>query len=412
MIRYEKRQLSNGMRVIVSPSPLTSVATFNILYTVGAKNEKAERTGFAHLLEHLMFSGSANISDFDYHVQKVGGDSNAFTTNDFTNYYISLPADNIETAFWLESDRLLSPAFTQERLDVQKKVVVEEFYQHYLNKPFGDQMHYARSLAYKVHPYRWPTIGLEPQHILDATLDEVEKFFYGHYTPSSAILSIVGNVEPERMFDMAEKWFGGIKRDQTKEEIAQEPEQVEERRETIVKDVPENRVMKIFHTSGRAHRDFYLGDILTDILADGDSCCFNQNIIKGTKSMTEVNSYISGSVDPGVLILSGTLSEGTSTEQAEAELMKEVERIAEEGPTEYEMQKAINRTLSGQMIGETSAMQIANVMCIDEAIGDCGQINTDIDKYMSITIDEVRDFAKRTFRRENCSTLLYLKEEK
>lgn len=299
MIDFKRHTLSNGMRIVVHRDPFAPIATFNLLYDVGARHENPSRTGFAHLFEHLMFSGSAHVTDFDTQVQRVGGDSNAFTTNDITNFYITLPADNIETAFWLDSDRMLSPILTQEALDVQKKVVVEEFRQRYLSRPYGDLYHILRDLCYKVHPYRWPTIGLEPQHILDATLDEVRSFFFSHYIPRHAVLAISGCIDPEKMFAMAERWFGDIERDAPDIVPPAEPEQTVARYLEHRADVPTDRICLAFHMCGRLGPDYHLSDIATDILSDGESTRLTQHLVHDQRLCTDVNAFILGSYDPG-----------------------------------------------------------------------------------------------------------------
>lgn len=411
MINFARHTLSNGLRVVVHREPLAPIATFNILYSVGARNESPERTGFAHLFEHLMFGGSVNVQDFDTQVQRVGGDSNAFTTNDLTNFFITLPVDNLETAFWLESDRMLQPAFSQEGLDVQKKVVVEEFRQRYLNRPYGDFFHLLRGLSYKVHPYRWPTIGIEPQHILDATLDDVRNFFYQHYIPRRAIITVSGNVDPERVFALAEKWFGEIRRDAPDVQPPVEPEQTEARRLVHHADVPADRVAIAFHTCGRLHPEFPLSDLTTDILSDGESSRLIQRLVHDTHLCTDANAYVLGSVDPGLMIFTATAADGVDIDSVEKALWSEIESLASAGPSEHEVDKSRNRLEASAVMAETSAQYIAQSLARCEMYGDANMINTDVRAYDGIAPADIAGYVARTCVRENSSTLLYLRNK-
>ncbi len=409
MISFRKHTLSNGLRVIVCPSPLTSVAVFNMFYRVGARAENENRTGFAHLFEHLMFGGSANVNDFDYEVGRVGGDNNAYTTNDFTNYYMTMPADNIETAFWLESDRLLAPTLSHQTLDVQRKVVVEEFTQNYLNRPYGDITHHARDLAYKVHPYRWPTIGLRPQHILDASLQEVRDFFFANYTPDNAVLSVVGNVDADHIFALAEKWFADINRTAVGINPPAEPLQTEARRKVVYASVPSDKIEIMYHVGSRFSSEFYLADVMTDILADGESCRFVQDFVRGSRTCVNVDAHTTGAVDPGLLTLSATLADGVKPEDVEAKLLEHIHRFATDGPTPHEMQKVFNRIESSAVMSEISAQNIAERICFYEAFGGNAElINSEIETYRSITADQLKDFARNICRPENSNTLFYL----
>ena len=407
MIEIAKAKLSNGLRVIVHPSPYSSMATFNMLYTVGARDEDARRTGFAHLFEHLMFGGSVNIPDFDTHVQMAGGDSNAFTNNDYTNYHITLPSHSIETAFWLESDRLLSPAFSPNGLEVQRKVVVEEFYQRYLNCPYGDIAHIIRAMAYKVHPYRWPTIGLEPQHILDATLQEVKDFFFAHYAPQNAVLAIAGNVRPDEMFKMAEKWFGPIERQNVRKPIPQEPEQTEARRKEVEADVPTDRLYLAFHIGGRKSDSYRLGDMTTDVLSDGYSSRLVQSLVKGKRCCTDVNAYVNGALDPGLMFVTADIAEGFKPEQVEEMLWEELDRLASDGLSDYEMTKVRNRQEADNIISETSTQTKAERLAFFEMLGDANGINDEAHEYDNITSDDIREFVRKTCTKSNSSTLVY-----
>ena len=407
VIDIKRKTLKNGLRVVVHEDPLAPIATFNMLYRVGSRNESPERNGFAHLFEHLMFGGSKHIPDFDDQMQRVGGDSNAFTNTDFTNYYISLPADNIETAFWLDSDRLLCPAFSQEALDVQKKVVVEEFRQRYMNKPYGNYQHLFRDLFYKVHPYRWPTIGLKVEHILEASLPEVEAFFYAHYVPRNAVISIVGNVQAECMFDYAEKWFGEIDRDAPEVTPPAEPEQKEPRLLVYEADVPATRVSVAFHSCCRSDPEFHKGDLLTDILADGASSRLIQRLVKDKQTCTDANAYVIGSLDPGALVLTATVAEGVDPQTVIDQLWDEAEDIMNAEPSEYEIRKARNRQEAIYVVNQTSASSLAQLLATYEMYGDANMINTDYLAYDGISAADISAYARKVFTRQNSSTLIY-----
>ncbi len=407
MIDIKRKTLSNGLRVVVHEDPLAPIATFNVLYQVGARNESPERTGFAHLFEHLMFGGSEHVHDFDSQVQRVGGDSNAFTTNDFTNYYITLPADNIETAFWLDSDRLCCPTFTQHALDVQKMVVVEEFRQRYLNRPYGDEQHLFRDLVYKVHPYRWPTIGLKVEHILDASLAEVEAFFYANYIPRHAVISIVGNVDAERMFDLAEKWFGEIERDAPDVVPPEEPVQTEARMLDHSAKVPASHVSIAFHTGRRTDSDFYYGDLLTDILADGASSRLTLNLVKGSQTCTDANAFVMGSLDPGALVFSANVANGVEPEHVLAQLWAEIDKMREENPSDYEMKKARNRQEAAYILNLMGAQSLAQALATYEVYGNANLINKEYNAYEGISAEDISAYARKVFTRENSSTFIY-----
>lgn len=407
MIEFKRKTLSNGLRIIVLEDPFSPIATFNMLYKVGARNEVPERTGFAHLFEHLMFGGSEHIENIDNELQRVGGSCNAFTTNDFTNYYMTLPADNIETAFWLESDRMLCPAFTQEKLDIQKNVVVEEFRQRYINQPYGDYQHLFRDLVYKVHPYRWPTIGLKIEHIQDATLAEVEAFFNQNYLPRRAVLTIVGNVKAEQMFYYAEKWFGEIQRDAPDMEPPAEPDQTEPRFLDFTADVPASRAAIAFRSCERLHPDFHKGDYLTDILAAGASSRLAQHLIKDQHICTDVNAYVMGSLDPGCVVLTGIAADGVEPEKVIEQLWAEADDLAANEPTVQEMTKTRNCQEADYIFGQASAIAMARQLAMYEQYGNADMINTDLQAYSQITADDVSAYARKVFNRNSSSTFIY-----
>ncbi|NPA69054.1 MAG: insulinase family protein [Chlorobi bacterium] len=408
MIKFEKFTLNNGLKVIFHQDKDTPIAAVNVLYNVGAKDEDPDKTGFAHLFEHLMFGGSINIPNYDKPLQEAGGSSNAFTNNDITNYYETLPKDNLETALWLESDRMLSLAFTEKSLEVQRKVVIEEFKQNYLNKPYGDFWLLMRPLAYKVHPYKWATIGKEISHIENATMQDVKKFFYEHYAPNNAILSIAGNFELNYIKDTVEKWFGDIeKRNIKKRNIPAEPEQTEARTLTVERNVPVDAWYKTYHMCGRLHPDFYAADLLSDILSNGESSRLFQNLIKKNPVFSTLDAYISGSIDPGLFIFSGKPSEDTDVKEAEQLVMKETENLIKNGIFERELQKVKNKIESRFIFSETDILNKAADSAFYELLGDANYINEETVKYAKVNSEHILDVAKRIFRPENGNTLYY-----
>ncbi len=408
MIKFEKFTLKNGLRVIFHQDKDTPVAAVNILYNVGAKDENPNKTGFAHLFEHLMFGGSVNIPEYDKPLQEAGGSSNAFTNNDFTNYYETLPKDNIETALWLESDRMLSLAFTEKSLEVQRKVVIEEFKQNYLNKPYGDFWLLMRSLAFKVHPYQWATIGKEISHIENAAMQDVKDFFFKHYAPNNAVLSIGGDFEFAYVKDIVEKWFGDIeKREIPLRNILPEPEQKEARKLTVERNVPVDAWYQTYHMCGRTHPDFYAADLLSDILSNGESSRLFQNLIKKNPVFSTLDAYISGSIDPGLFVFSGKPSEGVSPEECENAVFKEIQQILKNGISERELQKVKNKIESRFVFSETDVLNKAMDLAFYELLGDADLLNSEIKKYNNVSIENVLNTAKRIFRYSNSNTLYY-----
>ncbi len=412
MIQFEKFTLTNGLKVIVHKDISTPIVAFNVLYNVGARDEDEDHTGFAHLFEHLMFGGSVNIPNFDEPLQKVGGENNAFTSNDITNYYITLPKENLETAFWLESDRMLSLAFTEKSLEVQRQVVIEEFKQNYLNQPYGDVWLLLRPLAYQVHPYKWATIGKEISHIENATMQEVKDFFNTYYTPNNAILSIAGNIELDEIKQLTEKWFGGISSgNNNNRNLAKEPFQKEARRLEVKRKVPANAIYKAYKMCSKTHPDFYATDLLTDILSLGNSSKLYISLIKEQKLFSNINAYVLGSFDDGLLIISGHISENTSFNDAENGIINEVEKIKKLAVTPRELEKVKNKVESMQAFSETSVLNKAMNLAINELLGDANKVNTDIEAYRKVTTEDIRRLANEIFKESNCSTLIYAKEE-
>jgi len=408
MIQFREHTLENGLRLLVHEDASTPMAVVNVLYDVGARDEDPSKTGFAHLFEHLMFGGSINIPSYDEPLQLAGGENNAFTTNDLTNYYCQLPADNIETAFWLESDRMLSLAFSKKSLDVQRKVVCEEFKEHYINKPYGDVWHTMRPMAYQVHPYRWMTIGAELKHIEEATLPDVKAFFQKHYNPSNAILVVAGNVSFERVMALAEKWFGPIPAgEKYVRQLPVEPAQTEARSKEVHADVPLDALYKCWHMCSRTDSRYYTTDIITDLLSGGGSSRLYQRLVKEEKLFSNIDCYHFGSTDPGLLTISGKLVKGVDMKTAEAVLQEELEKICTEAVPETELQKIKNKAESAMAFEDMSLMNRASNLAMYALLGDPNMINTELGQYQQVTAEQVLAESKRIFRAENSSTLYY-----
>ncbi len=412
MISFSKFTLPNGLRVIVHEDRTTPLVVADVLYDVGARDEDPERTGFAHLFEHLMFGGSINIPDYDEPLQIAGGDNNAFTTNDLTNYYCRLPAGNIETALWLESDRMLSLAFGEKSLDVQKKVVSEEFKEHYINQPYGDAWHKLREVAYKVHPYRWMTIGKELSHVESAQLQDVKDFFHKHYNPANAILTVAGNINEEKVRTLAEKWFGDIPSGKKYERwIPAEPPQSEARMLEVHADVPLDALYKCWHGYARTDKRYYAMDLITDILGSGKSSRLYQSLVKEQKLFSNISCYHTGSVDPGLVAIEGKLVKGVTIEEGDAAVQKVIGEMLENILSEDELQKVKNRIESMLAFEDVSLMNRANSLAIYELLGDANLINTEWDFYNAVTSEVILNTAREMFREENSSTLYYRKNQ-
>jgi predicted Zn-dependent peptidase len=411
MIQFEKFTLANGLRVIVHQDLSTPMAVMNILYDVGARDEDPERTGFAHLFEHLMFGGSVNIPDYDEPLQMAGGENNAYTTNDLTNYYIQLPAENLETAFWLESDRMLSLAFGEKSLETQRKVVCEEFKEHYLTKPYGDVWHKMRELAYKKHPYRWMTIGKELSHIENAKLDDVKQFFFKHYRPVNAIMVVAGNVTTERVKELAEKWFGDIPSgEKYKRNLPQEAPQNEERKIEIKAKVPLDALYKTWHIYPRLDRRYYVTDLLADILSGGGSSRLYQSLVKEKQLFSNIECYHFGSSDNGLLAIDGKLVKGVKIEEAEKAVEAELDKMKNELVPESELQKVKNKTESLTAFEDMSVMSRAESLAYYELLGDASWMNFELEKYGTVTTEDILQESRNIFRKENSNTIYYLSD--
>ena len=409
MIQIEKFILSNGLRVVVHEDHSTPMAVVNVMYDVGARDEDPGRTGFAHLFEHLMFGGSVNIKDFETPLQMAGGENNAYTSNDLTNYYISIPAENVETAFWLESDRMLSLAFSEKSLAVQRKVVCEEFKEHYINKPYGDVWFHLRELAYRVHPYRWMTIGKELSHIENAGLQDVKDFFFKHYRPVNAILVVAGPVSAGQVKALAEKWFGDIPSgEKYQRQLPEEPEQLESRFKEVRSNVPLDALYKCWHMDRRLDTGYYAADLITEVLGGGGSSRLYQQLVKEQKLFSHIECYHMGSVDAGILTIEGKLVKGVKMEAAEAALGKILDKLQQDGVTEKELQKVKNKTESAIAFEDMSIMARANSLAFYELLGDAALFNTDRERYAQLSREDMLSFSRKIFRKGNDTTLHYL----
>ena len=409
MIEFEKKKLANGLTVIVHEDHSTPLVALNILYKVGARNETEDKTGFAHLFEHLMFGGSVNIPDYDKPLQMAGGENNAFTNNDFTNYYLTIPSQNVETGFWLESDRMLSLAFTEKSLEVQRNVVVEEFKQRYLNQPYGDVWLLMRPLVYKVHPYKWATIGKELSHIENATLDDVKAFFKKHYHPSNAILSVTGNISVSKAMELAEKWFGPIPSVPSQLPVFPvEPLQMEARELHVEKNVPAGTIYKAWHCCSRSDEEFYATDLLSDVLSRGKSSRLYISLVKEKKIYTEIGAFMMGDLDKSMFVVEGRFSNGIDPKTAEMELNEELEKIKNSPVNEEELQKVKNKTESSLVFGEMNIANKALNLAYFEMLGNASLCNEQASLYNKVNAAEIMQIAKKILLPSNCSTLYYL----
>ena len=409
MIKFEKFTLENGLRVLVHEDKSTPMAVVNVLYDVGAKDESPEKTGFAHLFEHLMFGGSINIPVYDEPLQVAGGENNAYTTNDLTNYYCQLPAENIETAFWLESDRMISLAFSKKSLEVQRKVVCEEFKEHYINKPYGDVWHKLRTLVYTTHPYKWMTIGASLKHVEDATLADVKAFFKKHYNPANAILTVAGNIDVAQVKALAEKWFGPIPSgEKYNRNLPVEPKQTAARTLEVKADVPLDALYKCWHIYPRTDDRYYTADLITDILSGGGSSRLYQSLVKEQQLFSNIDCYHMGSTDAGLLVIEGKLVKGTDIKKAEAAINEELKKLQAVGITVAELEKVKNKTESALAFEDMSVMNRASSIAMYELLGDADLMNSELAKYQAVTAENILAETRIIFDENNCSTMYYM----
>jgi zinc protease len=411
-IKYERFELANGLRVLVHEDASTPMAIVNVLYDVGARDEDPKKTGFAHLFEHLMFGGSVNIEDFETPLQLAGGENNAYTTNDFTNYYIQLPAENIETAFWLESDRMLSLAFGEKSLEVQRKVVIEEFKEHYINKPYGDVWFKMRELVYQQHPYRWMTIGSELSHIEQVRLEDVKSFFFKYYRPVNAILVVAGKVTTQQVRELAEKWFGDIPSgEKYVRNLPQEPRQQEARRMEIKADVPIDALYKCYPMASRTETGYYIADLITEVLGGGASSRLYQALVKEKKLFSHIECHHTGSVDPGLVVIEGKLIKGVAMAAADAAVEEELNKLMSAPVTEKELTKVKNKTEAAIVFEDMSVMNRANSLAIYELLGDAEMMNTELEKYRAVSVEDMLATSRQLFDPRNSNTLYYYSEK-
>jgi predicted Zn-dependent peptidase len=413
MIDFKEFTLDNGLRVIVHEDHTSPMAVLNVLYDVGSRDEEEAHTGFAHLFEHLMFSGSKHIPIYDEPLQRVGGENNAFTSPDITNYYLSLPAQNIETGFWLESDRMLELAFSEHGLEVQRKVVVEEFKQNYLNQPYGDVWLKLRPLAYKEHPYKWATIGKEISHIEEATMDIVKSFFRKHYSPSNSILVVAGNVTFERAKELTEKWFGPIPAgERYTRNIPQEPKQTEPRVLETSSDVPLSAIYKAYHMPARTEADYHAVDLISDILGRGKSSRLYEKLVKEQKLFNSISASVSGSVERGLLMIQGKLNEGVDLQEANAAIEAVNQELMDQLVDEEELNKVKNQAETSIVFSEIELLNRAMNLAYSKLLGDANLINLEGEKVQAVTPQDILRCAKEVLDPNNCSTLLYKAEKK
>lgn len=407
-MKINRHILGNGLRLVHSQDESTQMVALNILYNVGARDEHPEHTGFAHLFEHLMFGGSVNIPDYDTPLQLAGGENNAWTNNDITNYYLTVPYQNVETAFWLESDRMLSLDFNERSLEVQRGVVMEEFKQRCLNQPYGDVSHLLRPLAYQTHPYQWPTIGKDLSHIANATLEEVKDFFFRFYAPNNAIIAVTGHISFEEAVRLTEKWFGPIpRREVPVRNLPVEQEQTEERRLVVERNVPLDALFMAFHMCDHLHPDYYAYDILSDILSNGRSSRLNQRLVQKKQLFSTIDAYISGTVDAGLFHIAGKPAAGVSLETAEKAVWDELELLKQEFVGEQELEKVKNKFESTQIFGNINYLNVATNLAWFELLGRAEDMETEVKRYRSVTVEQLQQVAQTAFRKENGVVLYY-----
>ena len=408
MISFQQFTLANGLKVLVHEDHTVQIAVLNILYNVGSRDEQPDKTGFAHLFEHLMFGGSANIPSYDEPLQKVGGENNAFTSTDITNYYLTVPATNLETGFWLESDRMLSLSFDPKVLEVQRKVVIEEFKQRYLSQPYGDVWLKLRPLAYHVHPYQWATIGKEISHIENATMDDVKDFFFAHYVPNNAVLVVAGNVTFDQVKKLSEKWFGPIPAGKkTERKLPIEPRQNQKRTLEVNAKVPANALYKTYHMPGRFHPDYYAVDLLSDVLSRGQSSRMYQQLVKEKEIFTSVSSFVMSTIDPGLFVVSGRVKEGIDLMRAEKEVDGILQKIMTEGASEEELEKVKNQAEASLEFGEVEVMNRAMNLAFATLSGDPDWVNQEAKLISSVTLQDIKRVAGEVLRDENSSVMYY-----
>lgn len=412
MIAFERIVLGNGLTVIIHEDFSTPMVAVNVVYNVGSKHEDPNHTGFAHLFEHLMFGGSKHIPDFDTPIQDAGGENNAFTNTDLTNFYEVLPAQNVETALWLESDRMLQLRFSKKSLNTQKKVVIEEFKETCLNEPYGDMWHHLSALCYTHHPYQWPTIGKHLDHIADATIDQVAVFFEQYYKPENAVVVLAGNITISKGFELVQKWFGDIpKGNFKKNSLEVEPVQSTPRQKILTQNVPHEAIYQGYHMGTRLSDSYYACDLLSDVLANGRSSRFYQKLYKEQQLFSTIDAFISGTTDPGLFIIEGKTMPSISIDQAKDAIRTELNILQNDKIPDRELTKLKNAVESSLTFSEVSALNKAISLAYFEVLGDANLINEEAKRYQEITADDLRDTAQNVFKPENCSEVIYFQQK-
>lgn len=409
MINIARHQLSNGLRVVHSKNAASGMVAVNLLYKAGSRNEQYEHTGLAHLVEHLMFGGSEAVKNFDHVMQEAGGENNAWTSNDITNYYELLPVQNIETALWVEADRMRNLLLTDKSVEVQRNVVCEEFKQRCLNTPYGDSGHLLRGMVYRIHPYRWPVIGKALSDIEQMPKEVIQSFYEQYYVPENAILSIVGNIDSDKAFSLVEKWFGDLSNETAKQSrfIPEEPKQCESREFRVVKDVPRDMLVMAFRMCGRCGGSYEACDLISDILSNGRSSRMFRNIYAKGTLVSSIDASISGDLDSGMFIIKSQLLPGVGFQAVERAIREETDRLISEGVGNWELEKTLNRFESNQLFANLNNEERASNLAYYEMLGDANLINSEVGKYRGITSRRISEVAARLFADDNCSTLYY-----
>ncbi len=410
MIQYEKITLNNGLRLLVNENKDTSICTVNALYDVGSRDENPNKTGIAHLLEHLMFEGSQHISSYDNALQMAGGESNAFTNSDTTNYYLYLPAQNIETAFWLESDRLLGLNLTEEKVAIQKKVVLEEFEETTHDIPYGMAWHKLRNLAYKVHPYKWPVIGEKMEHIEQTFLPDILKFYETHYQPQNSVWVVTGPNKTQEIVDLAEKWLGSIpnKKKYQRNLKAENWETRTFQELNLTDDVPAQALYFTFLMPHRNHPDYYACEFISDVLATGQSCRLIQEVVKQNQIFSHIDCFVTGDIDEGLFVIEGRVATDVKIEEAEQAIWQILEELQTNKIGETELERVKNQIESHITFSETSGMNMAINLALYEQIGNAEEINLEVQKIRALTAEHILEVAQRIFKRDNCCLLRYV----
>lgn len=408
MVAFEKYHLDNGLTVILQQDTTTPMVATNVCYNVGSKDENPERTGFAHLFEHLMFGGSKNIANFHKEVELASGSENGFTSIDVTDYYITLPKQNLEVAFWLESDRMNELVFSPESLEIQRHVVIEEYKQSYLNQPYGDAMLLHMPLCYQKHPYLWMPIGKTPQHVEEATMEEVKAFFYTFYRPNNAVLTVSGNIQIEACKDMIHKWFSPILQGKPYiRNLAQEPLQTEPRYLDITRDVPSDRLQKAYKMGKRTDSEYVPACMLVDILSNGKSSRLIKKLKYENPIFSSINAYLLGSFDDGLLFIIGYTYPNIAIEDADKLVQEQLQLLCEDGISDYELQKVKNKAKTEFDYDMLDVQSKTMNLSINEVMSAAEIVNSMEEAYMRVTAEDIQQTARKIFNENRCSTLYY-----